>query len=379
MMQSAVVDFTEYKEIPAIRLLIFSKNVDWIQLYKILERVEFQCSMNPRPQGDNSARCLLMHLLLREAPLRVVVAFVALYPDSLHQNVSAFFAACQVGSPEIIRFLIRMAVKLGDAYECPYPWITISHVTVEATKILLDEYPNGILQICEVNGRCPLDHMILSSLGQCHQTQSSDWYEKLKLMLQTSEFVTTGGCTGSAPIQTLLKAVLSKPDFFLKPRFACHIISLFRRLQVLYPDLFQIQDRNGDFPLHVAVKVKCQPGPCYNEARDLIALLLEAYPEAARLVSKARLPLHVALEQGWPCHDLLFKAAPDALQTRDTKTGLYPFQIAACSDVSWGSSKKKKGVNSLNVMYDLLRDDPCQAVEMLLSPTFSAHGKSYSR
>lgn len=353
------------EEIRLLESLIFSSNVDWSYVCSTLENFRVEHCLTPRPQDDHSTRRLLIDLLLKSPPRDVVVAYVSLYPSSLYQNVAAFFAACKVGSSKIIRYLSQEIIKRGDSYECPYPWITMSHVTVKATKILLDEYPMGILQICEETDRCPLDHMILSSPGQSCPSDSPDYYKKLELMLQTSEFVTSGGRTQSAPIQTLLTIVLSKPEFFSKPRFACHMVQLFRQLQVLFPDLFRTQDCNGDFPLHVAIKVKCHPGRCYNEARDLIALLLDAHPEAARFVSTTRLPLHIALEQGWPCHDVLFKAAPEALHTHDTMTGLNSFQIAASSNVSWGISKKKKGISNIDVMYDLLRADPCQAMDML--------------
>jgi hypothetical protein len=343
--------------------LLSSPTINWDHAKAIIESHEIDRSV---PVDDRNGRSVLIQLISRRPPVTVVEAFVSTYPDSTSQNVSAFFAACKTGSSDTVRFLTRQVLSThGGSDVCPYPWITSSHVTLEGAKILLEEYPRGVLQVCSGTGRCPLDHMILSSHDQpehaMYPRSTSEWDAKLMLLLEATELATTGDpAHNSTPIHTLLKAVLSKLDFFSKRQFAHRVVELLHRLELLNPEMFRIQDGNGDYPLHVVIRTKCHPGPSFHAARELIILLLQACPEAACFASTMRPCLHVALENGWPCHDVLLMAAPDALQTRDQKTGFFPFQMAACSNVSWGS-KKKGGLSSLDVTYSLLREDPCQA------------------
>jgi len=109
-------------------------------------------------------------------------------------------------------------------------------------------------------------------------------------------------------------------------------------------------------------------------ARTIIRYILKKFPHAARtLSSDGRLPLHVGIEHGWPCHDLLVNAAPLALETRDVRTKCYPFQIAAfsrlqsssaCDGVGAFEHHAEEGGDSdgdllqLNVLYELIRGGP---------------------
>lgn len=66
-------------------------------------------------------------------------------------------------------------------------------------------------------------------------------------------------------------------------------------------------------------------------------ILLHSQPEAARLaIPNGQTPLAVALRQeriGWYNGlEELVMANPDALVERDSESGLYPFQLAACLD-----------------------------------------------
>jgi hypothetical protein len=67
-------------------------------------------------------------------------------------------------------------------------------------------------------------------------------------------------------------------------------------------------------------------------SREIIKFLLQKYPRwASTCNNEGRLPLHLAMENGWPCHDIIAAAAPQSLETRDLKTRFYPFQICASS------------------------------------------------
>jgi hypothetical protein len=68
----------------------------------------------------------------------------------------------------------------------------------------------------------------------------------------------------------------------------------------------------------------------------LIKIILEAFPEAARRGLRREggrlvLPLHMAIANGWPCHDLLLAAFPESAEWADPNTDLVPFQAAAAS------------------------------------------------
>jgi len=91
-------------------------------------------------------------------------------------------------------------------------------------------------------------------------------------------------------------------------------------------------------------------------ARELVRFVLQKFPIAAEAPNAlGRFPIHLAIENTWPCHDLIIAAAPFTLEVKDPLTGMYPFQIAAsekCDTNSWDSSKQ------LNTLYELIREGP---------------------
>lgn len=114
--------------------------------------------------------------------------------------------------------------------------------------------------------------------------------------------------------------------------------------------MFEKQAAGGNYPLHFLLSHKCTADPSgVVAARELIKILLEAHPASAKHMVRGRLPLHMAIENGWPCHDLLLSIFPKALDAPDPKTGLFPFQTAATEDVS---------TISLDVTFELLRANP---------------------
>lgn len=94
-------------------------------------------------------------------------------------------------------------------------------------------------------------------------------------------------------------------------------------------------------------------------ARALIQLLLEAHPESAAVWVNGTLALHMATENGWPCHDLLLAVYPDALDIVDQHTELFPFQVAAQCEINSFSP------TSLDVTYELLRSNPTNLIGMV--------------
>jgi hypothetical protein len=110
-------------------------------------------------------------------------------------------------------------------------------------------------------------------------------------------------------------------------------------------------------------------------ARELCKVLIAAYPDAARkpiaalegLSGRPLLPLHIAIENGWPCHDLLLSVFPESLEMADPRTGLFPFQTAASyhGGRSNGSENQEEQENvsasplqGLDATFELLRSNP---------------------
>lgn len=95
-------------------------------------------------------------------------------------------------------------------------------------------------------------------------------------------------------------------------------------------------------------------------ARELVRFVLKKFPSVAEAPdARGRFPIHLAIENSWPCHDLIVGAAPIALEVKDPVTGMYPFQIAACVKTtgtgnanSWDSSKQ------LSTLFELIREGP---------------------
>lgn len=352
--------------------------VDWDALREFLRCHPIATEENTRSstEDDPMGRVLLVEIVSRDPPVDVVDEALRVFPDSLTLNVSSFFAACQSASSDVIRILARHVTqkkKKGDLdIACPYPWIVFSLVPARGARVLLEEYPQGALQVMPSNrfssNACPLDHMLFPASGSTKSRKPDpQWWEKLKLMLMVEEYGTVKiqNERSLRPVHAILRRIMNRPQFFKDRKEVQHILWLLHQLQVTEPHLFQERDRKGNFPLHAILRGK-YVGPCFEAARELIIMLVQAHPASARIGTiEGRLPIHLALENGWPCHDVLLEAAPEALQVRDMKTGLYPFQTAACSNTSWGENRKRSRkasqATALDITYTLLREDPIQA------------------
>jgi hypothetical protein len=105
---------------------------------------------------------------------------------------------------------------------------------------------------------------------------------------------------------------------------------------------------DGKLPLHSF----CSSLELVNqkEAKHVLQLLLDFYPDAAIVSFNGKLPLHFAIESGCSWEnglEAVFYAHPEAMQSLDCSTGLYPFMIAAADDQS-----------DLNSLYSLIREGP---------------------
>ena len=131
-----------------------------------------------------------------------------------------------------------------------------------------------------------------------------------------------------------------------------------------YPEQAFRRDRfAGHLPLSIALSVHFQSP---SSRRDVIVKLLDINPRAASMSSAdGKQPLTIALENGilWNegIEDLI-RANPKALHTIDkTRSGLYPFMIAACAplptvtNTTFESEDETKRVETI---YKLLRGAP---------------------
>lgn len=148
---------------------------------------------------------------------------------------------------------------------------------------------------------------------------------------------------------------------------ACPTVAMWYALK-LYPDQVHQKDEDGNLPLHIAatspshhnesiflgIKWDAPYGELIESMQvDVVEMLLNRFPRAARIQNACgRIPLSLAIEGGkdWNVIDKLVSAAPEALDTRDPKTRLFPFmQAATCERCDVG------------VVYGLLRANPSHA------------------
>lgn len=111
----------------------------------------------------------------------------------------------------------------------------------------------------------------------------------------------------------------------------------------LYPEQVSTLDKEGNLPLHLVARNpdvgRTRPPPQSFkprpwESRDPIEVLVSSFPVAASFLDRnGNLPLHLAIKSGqrnWgEGLSFLVEAYSDALQRRDQETGLLPFQLAA--------------------------------------------------
>jgi hypothetical protein len=335
------------------------------------------------PSCDSMGRSLIIEVLKKDPPKDVLEAIVHVYPKCLTLNISAFFIACKHASHDALRFLIKHVVYQQQD-SCPYPWVVFDSVTERGARILFEELPQGVLQKATDGARtdCPLDTMLFSPIFTESKSPDNQWWQKLKLMLMVAEhgtLINPNGCIYH-PVHVLLHRLITNSTFFTKPKITHHIISILRYIQKNEPYEFHKEDNNGNYPLHVLVKNKVSTkggrmsDVCTEAAKKLILLLVQACPLAAgESTGDHRLPLTLAIENGWPYHDELLKAAPDVLQIRDKKTKLFPFQTAACAASARKYTKKsrKRCFDELDLTFTLLLEDPMQASGLLEG---SVHG-----
>lgn len=137
----------------------------------------------------------------------------------------------------------------------------------------------------------------------------------------------------------------------------------------LHPNQVREYDEHGNLPLHIAARCPSSPPTLPSSfstshhsssavSSSVIELLVRAYPTAATIPDRnGRYPLHVALANGktsWYRDGIhsLYTAAPYVLHYRDSVTSLYPFMIAAIAEPSSNTSKSTASLMNSDEEHD---------------------------
>jgi hypothetical protein len=120
------------------------------------------------------------------------------------------------------------------------------------------------------------------------------------------------------------------------------------------------------FPLQLLLSHKCiaSSQPALVAARELCKIIIEADHLAVMhgiSTGEALYPLHMAIENGWPCHDLLLAIWPESIEIPDPRTGLLPFQAASLTSTSTQLNTTAPDL-SLDITFELLLANPTMAV-----------------
>lgn len=146
---------------------------------------------------------------------------------------------------------------------------------------------------------------------------------------------------------------------------ARHALWLLHELFVTDQWVFEKVNAKGQCPLQYVLGQKLctaqQPGLVV--ARELIKILLQANPQSAKCKQDGRFAIHMAVENGWPCHDLLLAIFPEALEVPDAKNML-PFHSAAAASGGYCREETPGKISNLDVAFELLRANPTQILSL---------------
>jgi hypothetical protein len=340
--------------------MLSQSNIDWNTVNILLQELpsvddSSRCSLQEDPMG----RLFLGTLLSCNPPLASVEFTLRAFPDAVSHNPAAFFTACRDASSDVLKLLMRHNLTRSESScindkktECPYPWILSEHISLEGAKSLIELYPQGVLMPSTyLKGYCPLDYFLFSQDMIDQREFDVTTWNKFKMMLFASDCCCCPVVI--SPAHAFLDRIYSNSEFFVNKKVAQHVLWLLHQLRWTDRWVFGKLGRDGSFPLQYLLCHPCVTKECMVAARELVKIVLEAFPSASCQVMKGRVALHLAIENGWPCHDLLLAAYPDALNLADPSTGLLPFQTAAEANES--------SDDILDLTYELLRANPTNA------------------
>lgn len=201
------------------------------------------------------------------------------------------------------------------------------------------------------------------------QNEARSFFDTLSILLMVSGMCMDGGD------KTLMYDM--QPYNILRSAIKCNKIyplSLIKYLVKSYPSLMNIRDEAGQLPLHLSCQIHDINCPVIGENSDddtanqsrvyIVSCMVEAFPNAARVNDcTGRYPIHYALSAGYKWNDGLkqiFFAAPELVSSRDKRTGLFPFMLAAADECQC--------IDSIFILLrrepDLIRAQRCETAEM---------------
>lgn len=306
--------------------------------------------------------------LTRSPPTHVVALFIDSYEDSLlhlDRNGNTVAHTCVQhmtadSSTEVLQILLKHA-QSNLASQCNLEGKLPLHLNLrnaQAAKLLLKCYPSGVMQR-DIRGRTPL-HCALSSdeihvplvrvlvdalKGNARMRDKSGVTPIHLLCMKLDSCLERNESMDDDLWQLFLDMIRnnnSSPELhtICELGLACPTIVVRYALEQFSSQASQ-RDSKGRTPLHIAV-TDCQG--------EVIFLLADFYPPAARMTDKeGRLPIDLAAEYGKDSHvvNILIKAEPRAVDTRDLRDKRYPFLSAALSERS-----------TVSTTYELLRAKP---------------------
>ena len=111
-------------------------------------------------------------------------------------------------------------------------------------------------------------------------------------------------------------------------------------------------------------------------ARALTKFVLDKFPSLAETPNAhGCYPIHLAIANGWPCHDLIVGAAPFTLEMKN-KNDMYPYQIAACAKGSNSSIGRNETIR-LSTLFEIIREGPLLLEDRFEGCSISSVGKGH--
>jgi len=393
--------------------------------------------------GDELGAHLLQSVLRTDPPCEIIRDIIKHYPKSC-VNMDSYYAACQYASDEAVQLLMKRTMKARKIEGITWSMLAFlgdARVRIRHARFLLQCVPEALVDPMHgVFGVSPLDRMMS---GAFIHGSYREWVEKLKLALFTAENGSLNGWGSKTffPFHILMQRLVSH-DFMgvrFDPLSFVHGLTACVESETNSEPPFHQVDEKGNLPLHIALQQVCDTNLGVTGERKLIKFLLHANPDSAMardengklpivlaiengwpvydIIAKAcpleytegerddgnnniganlllhdvlsckyhprfgvsgarllikyilktypssiknrnhdgRFPLHIGVENGWPCHDILVAAYPSAIDVQDPVTKFYPFQLA-CNAQSQVS--EKKGLTELSTLYELINWNP---------------------
>uniref|UniRef100_A0A7S1Y3E1 Uncharacterized protein n=1 Tax=Grammatophora oceanica TaxID=210454 RepID=A0A7S1Y3E1_9STRA len=303
-----------------------------------------------------------------------VLSWITFNPDEIsylldREGQTVLHHACLFRAPsQVVEALLFCSPALArfqnDVGELALHWAARLNLPMEVLKLILQAYPEGGF-VQDKDGVSPLELLwdrhcrrlydLFRTTFTAKQTRTFHTWRRMMLLVNAYATATgkSGGDHGdgddnnnSSSIDNIevlpeLHAIASCP---CPPRFMKFALKL-------YKEQLSMRDARGRTILHCASSVDDMVVPTEATMEHLTVVVQASPSNAIRSLDNAgKLPLHHALESGkaWDAGglSLLLKLEPRALSTRDHKSRLYPFQLAASRD------------SKVDSIYSMLRADP---------------------